>query len=171
MIPVIVTRKLTIDGRLADATSMLCVVTNAATGGVVAATTAHPSLGVYTFSVSAPDDALTYHFAITAIYGGETYTNVVTVAEAKAWCRIDHTADDLLICGLIDAAVEAAEGGTGRVLTGDNAETASGLLIVGIKLLIGEYYDNREASTARDLKVLPRGVDNIFQLCAARTQV
>lgn len=40
----------------------------------------------------------------------------ITLAEAKLHCRVDHTADDALITGLITAARQQAEHRTGRAL-------------------------------------------------------
>ena len=37
----------------------------------------------------------------------------VTLAEAKAWCRVDHIDDDTLISSLIDAAVSKLDGYSG----------------------------------------------------------
>lgn len=41
----------------------------------------------------------------------------ITVEEAKTWCRIDTTADDNLVDGLIVAATQAAEAFTNRAIS------------------------------------------------------
>jgi gp6-like head-tail connector protein len=57
----------------------------------------------------------------------------VTLAEAKAWCRIDGTDDDALVTALIAAARLHVESGTGRALLDQSwrltLECARGLLV------------------------------------------
>lgn len=83
----------------------------------------------------------------------------IPLAEAKAWCRITTTEEDDTVAGNIDAAVQYAANYTGV----DFAATPPDALVRRAMLLIvGHLQDNREASTALALSLLPLGVHNIL---------
>ncbi len=84
---------------------------------------------------------------------------VVSLAEAKAWCRITSDLEDATVAGNIDAAVEFVGNHIGYALTID---TATPLLKRAVLLIVGHLQDNREATTALALNILPLGVFNIL---------
>jgi uncharacterized phage protein (predicted DNA packaging) len=81
----------------------------------------------------------------------------MTLDEAKLYLRVDGTADDALITGLITAAAKYIDGQTGKtqVKTGevDGVATygpiaADALYITAQKLMIAHWYENRGVEVA-----------------------
>jgi uncharacterized phage protein (predicted DNA packaging) len=77
----------------------------------------------------------------------------MTLTDAKLYLRVDGTADDALITGLITAAAKYIDGQTGKtqVKTGEDEAgeatygpiAADALYITAQKLMIAHWYENR----------------------------
>lgn len=74
---------------------------------------------------------------------------LLTLAEAKLHCRIDHSDEDALITALIATATAA----TGDYLNAATAldDTASAPVKAAALLLVADLYENREAQSDRQL--------------------
>lgn len=117
---------------LSDATGTYGIKRNDTDAVVVADGTAlvNSSTGVYTYSFADPASDLTYTYALEFVYGGITYrstgqltggataTEPITLAEAKAHCRIDldNTDSDTVLAIYIASARLTAEKFLGRAL-------------------------------------------------------
>ena len=74
---------------------------------------------------------------------------LITVAEAKAQCRIeaDEVDEDALLTGLIEAAITLIQSDINKPLVaeGEEGQTLTPALKLAALLLIGHWYTNREA--------------------------
>lgn len=74
------------------------------------------------------------------------WTEILTLAEVKTHLRVgSDTSEDALITTYITAAREFAEGYQNRVFVGEEAETMNGMEKEACLLLIGHFYENRQA--------------------------
>ena len=74
------------------------------------------------------------------------WTEILTLAEVKTHLRVgSDTSEDSLITTYITAAREFAEGYQNRVFVGEEAETMNGIEKAACLLLIGHFYENRQA--------------------------
>lgn len=87
---------------------------------------------------------------------------LVNIDAMKTHLRVEHHDEDLLIEDLIRAATEFMERSTSLSFT--TADEAPELYLVAIKLTVGSWYINREASTPTQLRSIPLGVDRIINL-------
>ena len=117
---------------LSDATGTYGIKRNDTSAVVVADGTAllNPSTGVYTYSFTDPASDLTYTYAVEFVYlgityratgnltGGATASEPISLAEAKAHCRIeaDDTDSDTVLAIYIKAARLKAEAHLNRAL-------------------------------------------------------
>lgn len=74
---------------------------------------------------------------------------LLTLAEAKLHCRIDHDDEDTLLTALIATATAA----TGDYLNATTAldDTAAAPIKSAALLMVADLYENREAQTERPL--------------------
>jgi len=95
----------------------------------------------------------------------------MTLDEAKLYLRVDGTADDALITGLITAAAKYIDGQTGKtqVKTGevDGVATygpisADALYILANKIMIAHWYENRGIVSPGSVNNIPRSADAII---------
>ena len=89
------------------------------------------------------------------------------LAEAKLYLRVDGTADDDTITGMITAAAKYIDGQTGKteVKTGTDtwgAITADALYILANKIMIAHWYENRGIVTPGTVNNIPRSADAII---------
>lgn len=74
---------------------------------------------------------------------------LITVAEAKAQCRIepDEVDEDALLTGLIEAAISHIQSDINKPLVagGEEGQALTSALKLAALLLIGHWYTNREA--------------------------
>lgn len=70
---------------------------------------------------------------------------IITVDEAKRYARIDGTEDDVEVADLIEAAEEYIEAATGKRV--DNTSARAKLLC---KVLVADWYENRELLVRRE---------------------
>ncbi|AHX31506.1 hypothetical protein U876_18735 [Aeromonas hydrophila NJ-35] len=74
---------------------------------------------------------------------------MITVAEAKAQCRIEPESveEDELLTGLIDAAISHIQSDINKpmVAAGEEGQVLTPALRLAALLLIGHWYTNREA--------------------------
>lgn len=84
---------------------------------------------------------------------------IVTVSETKAWLRVDHDADDLLIGKLIDIAETWAENYTGRNLItgGSSSEIVTESLRGAVLLYVQALYEGED----RSMQVLIQAAENL----------
>ncbi len=96
----------------------------------------------------------------------------MTLDEVKLYLRVDGTADDALITGLITAAAKYIDGQTGKtqVKTGevDGVATygpisADALYILANKIMIAHWYENRGIKIAGTLTDIPHSAEAIVQ--------
>ncbi|MGX8940533.1 head-tail connector protein [Symbiopectobacterium sp. Eva_TO] len=73
---------------------------------------------------------------------------LITLAEVKLHCRIDKDDEDPLIQGYIEAALDVCQKHIGKQFSDGMKFTPA--LKVGCLLLIGFWYENREAVRAGD---------------------
>lgn len=99
---------------------------------------------------------------------------MISLPRVKAHLRIDVDDDDAYLNALIPVAVEAFNNTTGRELqpkgtdlSGEPAGHKKLLITEGITqgclLLIGHWYENREATSDLTIKNIPFAVDCLFQ--------
>jgi len=113
---------------LSDPTSTYGVKRNDTDAVVAADGTAmtNESVGLYSYTFTAPEPELTYTYWVEWVYNGSTYrqefsyidtaaTEPVTVEECKLWAHIDSDADDTNIAYMITTARQWAEEYSGRV--------------------------------------------------------
>lgn len=74
---------------------------------------------------------------------------LLTLAEAKLHCRIDHDDEDTLIAGLI-ATATAATGDYLNVTTALDSTAAAPIKSAAL-LLVGDLYEHREGQSDRQL--------------------
>ena len=78
---------------------------------------------------------------------------MLTLAEAKLHCRIDHADEDTLLSAMIDAAVAAVGDYINAAEPLD--DTAPAPVKAACLLLVGDLYSNREALVERPLSKNP----------------
>lgn len=83
---------------------------------------------------------------------------MVTVANAKQHLRVETDAEDNLILGFIDAAKDHFQS-IGVDVTADPLPPA---IYHAILLMVGHFYENREAVTDQPAHVLPLGVARLI---------
>ena len=99
---------------------------------------------------------------------------MIPLSRIKTHLRLDHNEDDAYLSSLISVAVEAFNNHTGRDLQakgtdlsgeeeGHNKIVITEGIIQGCLLLIGHWYENREATNTMTIKTVPFAVDCLFQ--------
>lgn len=83
---------------------------------------------------------------------------MVLLAEAKAHLRINTDSEDGVIQGLIDAATDHLQ----SIDVDVSAVPLPPALHHAILLLVGHYYENREAVSDQPVHVLPLGVARLI---------
>ena len=78
---------------------------------------------------------------------------MLTLAEAKLHCRIDHADEDTLLSAMIDAAVASVGDYINAAEPLD--DTAPAPVKAACLLLVGDLYSNREALVERPLSKNP----------------
>lgn len=82
---------------------------------------------------------------------------IVTLAEAKAHLRVYDVADDTYITGLTEVAEDHLQAQGVAVAAPVPASIRHAAL-----LIIGHFFNNREASSAVNLKTIPHGVEALI---------
>ena len=125
------------------------------------------STGVYRLTFSDPAAGLTYEYSLTWASAGDVQTmeftaqageGYISLADAKAWLKIEDSTEDILLQGILDAAVEYVLGG----LNAPPPQPLPASLLLAIKLLIGHWYTHREAAQDRRIDELPLGLQAII---------
>ncbi|EEQ0025421.1 phage gp6-like head-tail connector protein [Salmonella enterica] len=91
----------------------------------------------------------------------------ITIDEMRKQCRIDDTEDDDQLIGVyLPAALRAVENSINRKLYDDEvpADDDTGLVIqadikLGVLMLVGHFYENRESTVAGSVTELPQALD------------
>ncbi|MDO3920385.1 head-tail connector protein [Salmonella enterica] len=92
----------------------------------------------------------------------------ITLDEMRKQCRIDGTEDDDQLTGVyLPAAIRAVENSINRKLYDDDevpADDDTGLVIqadikLGVLMLVGHFYENRESTVAGSVTELPQALD------------
>ena len=78
--------------------------------------------------------------------------------DAKAHLRIDETDEDSVIAGLIDAASDHLQ----SIGVDVSSTPLPPAIAQAILLLVGHYYENREATIDRPMHALPLGVARLI---------
>ena len=78
---------------------------------------------------------------------------MLTLAEVKLHCRIDHTEEDALLAAMIDAATASVGDYINAAEPLD--DTAPAPVKAAAMLLVGDLYSNREALVERPLSKNP----------------
>lgn len=93
-----------------------------------------------------------------------TNSSPVTLADAKAHLRIEHAAEDALITGYLLAAAQWFEKETGQSLEDvptDDMGQIPQLIKQAILLIVGHWFENREAAGPLTIKTIPLAVESI----------
>ena len=91
----------------------------------------------------------------------------VTLAEAKAQCRVEYDTDDELLSSYITAARQWAEGFANIHLAYDSDVEPIAVKQTckqAILLIIGHWYSNRENASAGTLAEIPLGARDLLWL-------
>ncbi|WP_319519906.1 head-tail connector protein [uncultured Martelella sp.] len=83
---------------------------------------------------------------------------MVTLADAKAHCRVDFDDDD----AVIERFIAAASAHLASIGVDMSADPLPEPLDLAVLLLVGHFYTNREASSAEALRRTPFGVDRLI---------
>ena len=68
----------------------------------------------------------------------------VSVADAKAYLRIDHDAEDVLLGQMLEAVLAEAENRTGRSFSGEDAEALPAPVRQWMLIRLSTLYEQRE---------------------------
>lgn len=99
-----------------------------------------------------------------------TTDSPVTLAEAKAHLRIEHAAEDAVITSYLLAAAQWFEKEAGITLEDmprDDFGQVPQLVKQAILLIVGHWYENREAAGPLTIKTIPLAVESIVAQFAA----
>ncbi|MGV0820812.1 head-tail connector protein [Martelella sp. AMO21009] len=83
---------------------------------------------------------------------------MVTLADAKAHCRVDFDDDD----AVIERFIAAAGAHLTSIGVDMSADPLPEPLDLAVLLLVGHFYANREATTDEALRRIPFGVDRLI---------
>lgn len=94
-------------------------------------------------------------------------TGYATVAELKAWARIDSNAEDAILQIMLDGALEAIQEALNRTIvltaTQDSAEVLyDNSLKTAHLMTAADYYKNRELTSAAAVSEIPTGAKAII---------
>lgn len=87
---------------------------------------------------------------------------VPTLQAVKAHLRVDGDDEDALIQGYLDAAIGSVESFTERTFSGFGAEAMPPAVAQAVLLLVGHFYEHREAVSDKQTAVVPMAFEYLL---------